>query len=52
MQGKLGVVEPGALADLILVDGDPLKRLELFLDEGAHLPLIMKGGKLHKNRLA
>jgi imidazolonepropionase-like amidohydrolase len=50
--GKLGVVEPGAYADLIVVDGDPLKRLELFLDQGAHLPAIMKAGKFHKNALA
>ena len=51
MEGKLGVVQPGALADLIVVDGDPLKKLELFLDEGAHIPLIMKAGRLHKNAL-
>ena len=39
-------------ADLIVVDGNPLKKLELFLDQGAHLPAIMKGGKFHKNELA
>jgi imidazolonepropionase-like amidohydrolase len=50
-EGKLGIVEPGAFADLIVVDGDPLKKLELFLDQGAHLPVIMKGGKFHKNTL-
>jgi imidazolonepropionase-like amidohydrolase len=50
-EGKLGVVEPGAFADLIVVDGDPLKQLELFLDQGAHLPVIMKAGKFHKNAL-
>jgi imidazolonepropionase-like amidohydrolase len=50
-EGKLGIVEPGAYADLIVVDGDPLKKLELFLDQGAHLPVIMKGGKFHKNKL-
>ncbi len=50
-EGKLGVVAPGALADLIVVDGNPLKRLELFLDQGAHLPVIMKAGKFHKNAL-
>jgi imidazolonepropionase-like amidohydrolase len=51
MEGKLGIVEPGAFADLIVVDGNPLKKLELFLDQGAHLPVIMKGGKFHKNAL-
>ena len=50
-EGKLGVVEPGAFADLIVVDGNPLKKLELFLDQGAHLPVIMKAGKFHKNTL-
>jgi imidazolonepropionase-like amidohydrolase len=50
-EGKLGTIAPGALADLIVVDGNPLKKLELFLDQGAHLPMIMKGGKFHKNQL-
>jgi len=50
-EGKLGIVEPGAYADLIVVDGNPLKKLELFLDQGAHLPAIMKAGKFHKNAL-
>ncbi|WP_428669208.1 amidohydrolase family protein [Reyranella sp.] len=50
-EGKLGVVEPGAHADLIAIDGDPVKNLELFLGEGKHMPMIMKGGKFHKNAL-
>jgi imidazolonepropionase-like amidohydrolase len=50
-EGRLGVVEPGAFADLIVVDGNPLKRLDLFLDQGAHLPVIMKAGQFHKNAL-
>ncbi|MFM9938122.1 MAG: amidohydrolase family protein [Hyphomicrobiaceae bacterium] len=49
--GKLGCIKPGAYADLIVIDGDPLKDLGLFQDQGKHLSLIMKGGKLHKNRL-
>ncbi len=49
--GKLGVVEPGAFADLIVVDGDPLKDLGLFQDQGRHIPLIMKAGATHKNTL-
>src|SRR5262245_61437957 len=51
MEGKLGVVEPGAYDDLIVVDGNPLKKLELFLYPGAHLPVIMKVGQFHKNTL-
>ncbi|HKU94894.1 MAG TPA: amidohydrolase family protein, partial [Vineibacter sp.] len=50
-EGKLGIIEPGAAADIIVVDGNPLKKLELFLDQGAHLPVIMKAGKFHKNAL-
>jgi len=50
-EGKLGVVEPGAFADLIVVDGDPVKDLKLFLDQGTHLPVIMKAGQFHKNAL-
>jgi imidazolonepropionase-like amidohydrolase len=50
-EGKLGCVRPGAYADLIVVDGNPLKDLGLFQDQGKHLSLIMKGGKIYKNRL-
>jgi imidazolonepropionase-like amidohydrolase len=50
-EGKLGTLKAGAFADLILVDGDPLKDLGLFQDQGRHLSLIMKGGRFHKNRL-
>ena len=51
MDGKLGVIEQGAIADLLVVDGDPLKDLGLLQDQGAHLSLIMKEGVLHKNRI-
>lgn len=49
--GKLGIIEPGAFADLIVVDGNPLKNLGLFQDQGAHLRAIMKAGQFHKNEL-
>ncbi|MBV9522252.1 MAG: amidohydrolase family protein [Alphaproteobacteria bacterium] len=51
MEGKLGVIAPGAFADLLVVDGDPLKDLRLLQEQGAHLKLIMKGGKVFKNEL-
>jgi imidazolonepropionase-like amidohydrolase len=51
MEGKIGCLKPGAFADLIVVDGDPLKNLSLFGEEGRHLSVIMKGGRFHKNRL-
>jgi imidazolonepropionase-like amidohydrolase len=47
--GKLGVVEQGALADLLLVDGDPLKNLELIADPAKNVVVIMKDGKIYKN---
>ena len=49
--GELGVVAPGALADLLVVDGNPVEDLKLLQDQGAHLPVIMKGGLFIENRL-
>lgn len=51
MEGKLGCLKPGAFADLLVVDGNPLKDLKLLQGQGQHLSMIMKGGRLHKNRL-
>jgi imidazolonepropionase-like amidohydrolase len=51
-EGKLGVVKPGAYADILVVDGDPIKKLELLTGQGEHLSAIMKAGRFHKNRLA
>jgi len=47
--GKLGVVEEGALADLLLVDGDPLQDIDLVSDPAKNFVLIMKDGKIYKN---
>jgi imidazolonepropionase-like amidohydrolase len=49
--GKIGTLRAGAYADLLLIDGDPLKNLGLFQEQGKHLAVIMKSGKFHKNRL-
>ena len=49
--GRLGVVEEGALADLLLVDGDPLTDLELVADPDKNFPVIMKDGTIYKNTL-
>ena len=46
--GKLGVVEEGAYADLLLVDGDPLADLDLVADP-AKFDVIMKDGRIYKN---
>jgi imidazolonepropionase-like amidohydrolase len=47
-QGKLGVVEVGALADLILVDGNPLGNIDLIADPEKNFSLIMKDGVIYK----
>ena len=50
--GKLGVVEEGAFADLLLVDGNPLQDLTLVAKPDSSFVLIMKGGTVFKNLLA
>ena len=50
--GELGVLAPGALADMLVVDGNPLTDLTLLQEQGKHLLLIMKGGTLYKNALS
>jgi imidazolonepropionase-like amidohydrolase len=50
-QGPLGVIEEGAYADLLLVDGNPLENLELVADPHTNFVLIMKDGKVYKNTL-
>ena len=49
--GKLGVIEEGALADLILVDGDPIANINLIADPEANFLVIMKDGRLVKDAL-
>jgi imidazolonepropionase-like amidohydrolase len=49
--GKLGVVEEGALADLLLVDGDPVANIKLMDDPAKNFLVIMKDGKMFKNIL-
>jgi imidazolonepropionase-like amidohydrolase len=51
-EGKLGCLRPGAFADLLLVDGDPLADLTVLTGQGARLAGIMKGGRWHKAALA
>ena len=48
---KLGCLKPGAFADLLVVDGNPLKDLGMLQEQGKHLAVIMKGGRFYKNRL-
>src|SRR3954465_13024226 len=49
--GKLGVIEEGALADLLLVDGNPLQEISLLENPEKNLVVIMKNGVVYKNSL-
>jgi imidazolonepropionase-like amidohydrolase len=49
--GRLGVLEPGAFADLLLVRGNPLTDLDVLSGQGEHLDLIVRGGEISKNVL-
>ncbi len=50
-EGELGVIAPGAYADLIAMDGNPLDDIALLAGQGEHLALIMKGGVIYKDNL-
>lgn len=49
-KGILGCIKPGALADLIAVDGNPLQDLSLFEGDGGRISMIMLGGDIHRLR--
>lgn len=49
--GKLGVIEEGALADLIIVNGDVLNDITLLGNPEENFQMIMKDGKIYKNQL-
>jgi imidazolonepropionase-like amidohydrolase len=49
--GSLGVIEKGAYADLLVLNGNPLDDIRVLEDPGNNLSLIMKDGRIHKNIL-
>jgi len=51
MEGLLGCIKPDALADLVVVDGNPLQDLELLTRNGQHMPIIMKEGQFFKRQV-
>jgi imidazolonepropionase-like amidohydrolase len=51
-RGALGVIEPGALADLIVLDGDPTQDIALIADPEKTMKLIMKDGRIYKNTMS
>ncbi len=51
MEGQVGVVREGALADLIVVDGNPLQDVALLAEPRANLRAVMKGGQICRDHL-
>jgi imidazolonepropionase-like amidohydrolase len=51
MEGEIGILAPGARADLLVVDGDPLKDLACLQNQGAALLAVMRDGRFVKNQL-
>jgi len=47
--GKLGVIEEGAYADILLINGDPLQDISILTKPEENLALIMKDGNIYKN---
>ena len=52
MDGRLGVVAPGATADLLLVDGNPLADVTVLCGQGERLAMILQAGKVVKDGTA
>jgi imidazolonepropionase-like amidohydrolase len=50
-EGELGCIAPGALADLLVVDGDPLTDISCLVGQGERLAMIVQGGSIKKNLL-
>ena len=51
LYGKVGVIKKGALADLLLINGNPLEDISILTRPGQSLALIMKGGVIYKDAL-
>jgi len=49
--GKIGMIEEGALADIIILNASPLEDLDILLDAHNNIELIMKNGQVYKNKL-
>jgi imidazolonepropionase-like amidohydrolase len=50
--GQLGVIVPGAFADMLVVDGDPTASLDFLIDPEPNLKIVMKGGHIYKDTLS
>jgi imidazolonepropionase-like amidohydrolase len=47
-EAELGIIRPGALADMLVVQGNPLEDLEVLQNQGASMPVIIQGGRFVK----
>lgn len=52
LEGRIGAIRPGAFADLIVVEGDPLRDLRALTDPAHRLKLVMKAGRLYRDDLS
>jgi imidazolonepropionase-like amidohydrolase len=52
MEGRLGRIQPGAFADMLLVRGNPLQNIACLTGNGENIPLVMKGGRICFNELS
>ena len=50
MAGRLGVLRAGAIADILVVDGNPLTDISCLLGQGEGIPVIIKDGKIYKGQ--
>jgi imidazolonepropionase-like amidohydrolase len=50
-EGELGVIQEGAYADLLLINGNPIENIEVMTTPAENFALIMKDGKIYKNEL-
>ena len=51
MEGVIGCIAPGASADILIIDGDPLKNISLLAEDGRRVSTIVRDGKIVKNEL-
>jgi imidazolonepropionase-like amidohydrolase len=51
MKGRIGVIAPGAFADILVIDGNPLEDIGVWTEDGGRIDAIMTAGRFHRNRL-
>jgi imidazolonepropionase-like amidohydrolase len=52
MEGQIGVIAPGAFADLLVIDGDPLADVNVLARPVEHVLMVMKAGRVYRDRLS